>query len=83
MKDAIAIAIARAKLRRKIPDNDTITPDDLTTINQELSRTILGFLLMTGIVIGLGALTCMVVGLLKSGGLTQFVSGLFAALGLL
>ena len=83
MKDAIAIAIAKAKLgRKKPPNNASSKSDDLASIDQELTRTTLGLMLTIGVVVGLGGLVCLVVGLIKSGGLTQFFHGLFTALGL-
>ena len=82
MKDAIAIAIAKAKQRREQrPNNASSKPDDLPSIYQALTRTTLGILLITGVLVGLGGLVCMVVALFKSGGVKQFLYGLFSALG--
>lgn len=83
MKDAIAIAIAKARFRRKkFPNNSSSRPDGAASVNQELVRTILSFFLMSGVVIGLGGIICMIVGLFKSGGIKELLSGLFSALGL-
>ncbi len=78
MKNAIAIAIAKARQR-----SGTIQPEPRQSVdlNDEISRTGLGVLIITGAVVGIGGFVCLIGGLIRSGGVVDFVRGWFSALG--
>lgn len=78
MKDAIAIAIARA---RKKTGTEQPEPRQSAEINEEISRTGLGLLLFAGAVVGIGGFVCLIGGLIHSGGVTEFLRGWVTALG--
>lgn len=77
MKDAIAIAIAKARKRA-----GTIYPDPRQTLNidEEISRAGLGILLITGALVGLGGIFCLMGGIFHSGGVIGFIKGWLTAL---
>lgn len=82
MKDAIAIAIAKAKSKtKKNIYNDFGTPEKSSTeTGSQITRTWFGVLLMTGALVGFGAIICFVVGLINSGGLLQFLNKWLSAM---
>lgn len=78
MKNAIAIAIAKAC--RKTGTLQP-APRPFAEINEEVSRTGVGILLVAGAVFGMGGLVCLVVGIVQSGIVADLLRGWITALG--
>ncbi len=78
MKNAIAIAIAKVRKKTGIYQPE---PRQSLEIDEEISRTGLGILLIAGAVVGMGGFICLIGGIIHSGGVVEFLRGWFSALG--
>ncbi|MEW6593872.1 MAG: hypothetical protein AB1413_03265 [Thermodesulfobacteriota bacterium] len=78
MKDAIAIAIAKA---RKKAGTLRPSPPRSAEIDEDISRTGVGILLFAGAAVGMGGFVCLIVGLVQSGSVAGLLRGWVSALG--
>lgn len=78
MKDTFAIAIAKVRGKTKSSHPE---PRQSEEIDEGISRAWLGLLLFVGAFVGGGGFLCLLVGILHSGGVMEFLRKWLTALG--